>query len=117
MKFLIKLFIVQILAIIQPPILKTLNNWISTHYNWYPELLYQIFVFIAFGLLVSFLLTEWSRTTPGVRIITMILGVFNLFIGICSVASFWSIPVFSFILIGVYLFFGISLIRDRRKNR
>lgn len=117
MKFLIKLFIVQVLAVIQPPILKALNNWTSTHYNWYPELLYQIFVFIVFGLIISFLLTEWGSTTSGVRIITMILAVFNLFIGICSVASFWGILTFSFILMGVYLFFGISLIRDRRKNR
>lgn len=36
MKFLIKLILVQVIAVIQSPIERALNDWTSIHYNWWP---------------------------------------------------------------------------------
>ena len=116
MKFLIKLILVQVIAVIQSPIERALNDWTSTHYNWWPELLYRIVILIVFGLLAAFLLAEWAGTSRSVRIVTMILGIFNLVVGIYAVASLWRILTFSLIMIGVYLYFGISLLRQRNSG-
>lgn len=117
MKFILKLIILQILAIVQPSIIKALQEWVSTHYLFYPMLIYQICIYIVFGLIVSFLLGEWPHPHRGVRIFTFVMAIFNLFIVLYFAIALWSILAFSLILIGVYLFFGISQLRNRRQNK
>lgn len=108
MKLILYLIPIQLIAILDTYIQQYLRSWINIHYDSRPILIYQIFVYILFGIFISIILSNWQNVPNRQKKITVILGISNI-CAICFIFLYsFQIPTLALLLFGVYLYLGIS---------
>lgn len=108
MKRILYLVPLQLIAIIDTYTQQYLRSWTNTHYDSRPIIIYQILVYILFGILISIILNNWKKVSDRQKKLTVIFGIFNI-CAICFIfLSSFQIPTLALLLFGIYLYFGIS---------
>lgn len=112
MKYLLSLIPIQVLAIADPYITKSITKWTSIHYDTRPTLIYHILIYIVFGICIPAVAYQWKNVSVRMKWLTLVFGIVNIAAVIYAFVVPYQIPALAIILIGMYV--SLAVMRQRK---